>query len=118
MSVGMVLKQITMIACMLCFYRMKMYLSIDVLTGTFLTRKLYMRYILVSLKFNCPLSLLISVGDGSWAFDGIEMVSSTTEDGMTTVNCTSTHLTSFAVLVDVSGVLSSEVSSSFEVVCV
>ena len=73
--------------------------------------------ILVVLEFNCPLSLLISVGNGSWAFDGIEMVSSTTEDGMTTVNCTSTHLTSFAVLVDVSGVLSNDVSSSFEVVC-
>ena len=54
--------------------------------------------------------LLISVGNGSWAFDGMEMVSTTTEDGMTTVNCTSTHLTSFAVLVDVSGILSGEVS--------
>ena len=94
-----------------------MYLSIGVLTGTFLTRQLYMRYILVVFKFNCPLSLFISVGNGRWAFDGIEMVSTTTEDGMTTVNCTSTHLTSFAVLVDVSGVLSNDVSSSFEVVC-
>ena len=52
----------------------------------------------------------IRVGNGSWAFDGLEIVSSTTEDGMTTVNCTSTHLSSFAVLVDVSGILSNQVS--------
>ena len=65
------------------------------------------------LYWNVLFYLFISIGDGSWAFDGIEMVSSTTEDGMTTVNCTSTHLTSFAVLVDVSGVLSNDVSSSF-----
>ena len=92
-----------------------MYLSIGVLTGSFLTRK--KEIILVVLKFIYTLELshilfclLISVGSGSWAFDGMEMVSTTTEDGMTTVNCTSTHLTSFAVLVDVSGILSGEVS--------
>ena len=67
-------------------------------------------YHLLSVHWNVLFYLFISVGNGSWAFDGIEMVSTTTEDGMTTVNCTSTHLTSFAVLVDVSGILSSDVS--------
>lgn len=53
------------------------------------------------------LSKYFSVGDGGWAFDGIEMTSVTeNDDGQMVVNCMSTHLTSFAVLVDVSGSLS------------
>ena len=65
---------------------------------------------ILSVHWNVLFYLFIRVGNGSWAFDGLKMVSSTTEDGMTTVNCTSTHLSSFAVLVDVSGVLSNDVS--------
>lgn len=53
------------------------------------------------------LSKYFSIGDGGWAFDGIEMTSVTeNDDGQMVVNCMSTHLTSFAVLVDVSGSLS------------
>ena len=37
-----------------------MYLSIGVLTGTFLTRKLYMRYIFVVLNFNYFCSICLS----------------------------------------------------------
>ena len=51
--------------------------------------------------------LPFSIGDGGWAFDGIEMTSVTeNDDGQMVVKCMSTHLTSFAVLVDVSGSLS------------
>ena len=51
--------------------------------------------------------LLCRVGEGYWAFDGVTMTSmEDTEDGMMMVNCSATHLTSFAVLVDVSGSLS------------
>ena len=61
-----------------------------------------------------PTFLLFSIGDGGWAFDGIEMTSITeNDDGQMVVNCMSTHLTSFAVLVDVSGSLS--VSSNIHV---
>lgn len=52
-----------------------------------------------------------SIGSGGWAYDGVEMVSNETEDGVTTIICNSTHLTSFAVLVDVSGTLNPGVSS-------
>ena len=72
--------------------------------------KLHAGLYFLSVNCNVLFCLLISVGNGSWGFDGMEMISTTTEDGMTTVNCTSTHLTSFAVLVDVSGSLSGEVS--------
>ena len=47
------------------------------------------------------------VGSGRWAYDGVKMVSrSTNSDGTVIVTCQSTHLTSFAVLVDVSGSVS------------
>jgi hypothetical protein len=41
------------------------------------------------------------VGNGEWAFDGVELVTLTDSDGTTIVTCNSTHLTSFAVLVNV-----------------
>ena len=46
-----------------------------------------------------------SVGNGSWVREGVTTVNSTTDCGqsVTTVQCASTHLTSFAVLVDVAG---------------
>ena len=49
--------------------------------------------------------LLCRVGNGSWVSEGVHTVESTTDCGeqVTTVQCTSTHLTSFAVLVDVAG---------------
>ena len=43
------------------------------------------------------------VGSGGWSSDGIQIISSETTDNATRVVFTSTHLTSFAVLVDVSG---------------
>ena len=58
-------------------------------------------------KVSWPTFPIFSIGDGGWAFDGIEMTSmSENDDGQMVVNCMSTHLTSFAVLVDVSGSLS------------
>ena len=44
-----------------------------------------------------------SVGNGGWATDGIRTSGLNTEGNVTTVQCLSTHLTSFAVLVDVAG---------------
>ena len=44
------------------------------------------------------------IGSGYWAFDGVEKVSVREDSlGRMEVQCTSTHLTSFAVLVDVAG---------------
>ncbi len=42
------------------------------------------------------------VGNGQWISVGVRTVSVPTEGNITTVLCESTHLTSFAVLVDVS----------------
>ena len=44
-----------------------------------------------------------SVGHGGWASDGIATSGIKTEGNVTSVQCLSTHLTSFAVLVDVAG---------------
>ena len=41
-----------------------------------------------------------SIGMGGWSSDGIETVF---DEGTQTVTCLSSHLTSFAVLVDVAG---------------
>ena len=46
---------------------------------------------------------LHSVGSGSWVTDGIRTTNSTMVGNVTSVQCQSTHLTSFAVLVDVAG---------------
>ena len=54
----------------------------------------------------CTLMSVHSVGSGEWAFDGVEMVSNTSSNGRVVVKCQAMHLTSFAVLVDVSGTLS------------
>ena len=43
------------------------------------------------------------VGSGSWVTDGIRTTNSTMVGNVTSVQCLSTHLTSFAVLVDVAG---------------
>ena len=47
------------------------------------------------------------IGNGSWVTAGIStddvMIQSTENGNLTTVTCRSTHLTSFAVLVDVAG---------------
>ena len=50
------------------------------------------------------------MGSGGWSSDGIQVISAVTKGNTTTVVCSSTHLTSFAVLVDVAGGL--EVSDS------
>jgi len=44
-----------------------------------------------------------SVGHGSWESDGISIGSNRTDGNTTTVQCLSTHSTSFAALVDVAG---------------
>ena len=44
---------------------------------------------------------MFRVGNGEWAFDGVEMFSRKDSNGTTVVTCKSTHLTSFAVLVNV-----------------
>lgn len=53
------------------------------------------------------LSLLIiinhSVGNGSWVIAGVTTMDVKTSGNLTAIQCSSTHLTSFAVLVDVAG---------------
>ena len=44
-----------------------------------------------------------SVGSGGWSSEGIQVISNVTRGNVTTVLCNSTHLTSFAVLVDAAG---------------
>ena len=44
-----------------------------------------------------------SVGSGGWSSEGIQVISNITRGNVTTVLCNSTHLTSFAVLVDAAG---------------
>ena len=43
------------------------------------------------------------VGNGSFVTNGVITDSNNTQNDLTSVHCLSTHLTSFAVLVDVSG---------------
>ena len=47
--------------------------------------------------------LFPSIGNGYWAYDGVSMTSMEVKGEKMVVNCSSTHLTSFAVLVQVSG---------------
>ena len=49
------------------------------------------------------ISHLYSVGNGSWESEGITIISNMTDGNTTLVQCLSTHLTSFAVLIDVGG---------------
>ena len=46
---------------------------------------------------------LFSIGNGSWAISGVTTTNLSTAGNYTTLQCASTHLTSFAVLVDVGG---------------
>ena len=41
------------------------------------------------------------IGSGSWSSDGVETVSATLRGGVMTVECQSSHLSTFAALVDV-----------------
>ena len=43
------------------------------------------------------------VDNGGWAPEGLEQMSNKTSGNLITVECNSTHLTSFAVLMDVAG---------------
>ncbi|KAL5505569.1 hypothetical protein EMCRGX_G007022 [Ephydatia muelleri] len=53
------------------------------------------------------------LGNGYWATTGLTLVrQNATSNGMMTLECESTHLTSFAILVDVSGTLTSDDSNS------
>lgn len=49
---------------------------------------------------------LCRIGNGGFVTDGVRTQSNFTQNNLTTVNCLSNHLTSFAVLVDVAGVVS------------
>ena len=44
-----------------------------------------------------------SIGSGGWILTGVQTVNGMVDGNITVVQCESTHLTSFAVLVDVSG---------------
>ena len=44
-----------------------------------------------------------SIGNGSWVISGVSTKSHLTSGDDTSVQCTSTHLTNFVVLVDVAG---------------
>jgi hypothetical protein len=70
----------------------------------------------ITLNFSFPASLDVineyigvfwnfsnPVGRGGWSSEGVQVISNTTRGNVTRVQCTSTHLTSFAVLVDVAG---------------
>lgn len=54
-----------------------------------------------------------SDGDGGWASEGVAVVSNKSEANTATVVCNSTHLTSFAVLVDVAGGLEVRTESAY-----
>ncbi len=43
------------------------------------------------------------IGSGHWATAGVRTINVSTQENTTTVQCESSHLTSFAVLVDVAG---------------
>ena len=88
---------------------------IAVCTGTFLNRKLHYYQkcciCIIGPPTSLPLFLLISlcllneqsVGNGSWVVAGVTTTDVTTSGNQTAIRCSSTHLTSFAVLVDVAG---------------
>ena len=70
-----------------------------VCSGTFLNRK-YPNFKLVHSTHTHSFCGWCRMG---WSSEGIEVISNMTKDNVTTVQCSSTHLTSFAVLVGVGG---------------
>ena len=58
------------------------------------------------------------VGTGGWSSEGIQVISNITKGNVTTVLCNSTHLTSFAVLVDVAGGLEVSIPELNYLLCV
>ena len=65
--------------------------------------KLWARVNIVQLWLHCIYPFDNSVGTGGWSIGGVTTDSVTTGGNSTVVQCSSTHLTSFAVLVDVGG---------------
>ena len=59
--------------------------------------------LLIPLSLSLPLLHYSSIGNGSWVIAGVTTTDVTTSGNQTAIQCTSTHLTSFAVLVDVAG---------------
>ena len=55
-----------------------------------------------------------SIGNGSFTSTGVQLIRNTSVDNTTTVLCESTHLTSFAVLVDVRGKLQVKLDSEIQ----
>lgn len=58
---------------------------------------------LLQLFYIVKISYLYSVGNGRWESEGITIINNMTDGNTTLVQCLSTHLTSFAVLIDVGG---------------
>ena len=85
----------------LFFSQKKWFVHMHAYSGTSLIREL-MTFILRQ-KMSGVL-FLCRVGNGSWVSEGLQLVSNTTGANSTiSVACNATHLTSFAVLVDVAG---------------
>ena len=67
-------------------------------------------------------TIVYSIGNGSWITAGITtndiMIQNTIDGSLTTITCKSTHLTSFAVLVDVVGGLEVNLLSSSLIIAV
>ncbi len=80
--------------------RMKTVPVITVYSGIFQIRKAPFN-ISEPCKCKCYSSNSDRIGSGSWSVKGLETDGVTSKGSMTTVRCSSTHLTSFAVLVSV-----------------
>ena len=72
-----------------------------------LSKKIFLRESFIYLSL---LLLFSSLSDSGWSADGVSTAMSTTVGNVSTVECASLHLTSFAVLVDVRGVEVSTIS--------
>lgn len=63
----------------------------------------WVRYDHVCNFTNTNLSHIHSIAESGWSTDGLKTESVTRDGNMVTITCSTIHLTSFAVLVDVSG---------------
>ena len=93
-----------MLKCMQ-FCRWMKHLDTGVPTGTSLNRmyQYYFYWYYYRYLWYQNIIHLHSVGNGSWESEGTTIVSNMTDGNTTSVQCLSTHLTSFAVLIDVGG---------------
>ena len=75
---------------------------IVVCIGIFLNRKLWANILTADITSLSQINTH-SVGNGSWVIAGVTTTDVSTSGNLTAIRCSSTHLTSFAVLVDVAG---------------